>query len=101
MKALGRHPTLTELGIFSVMWYRALQLQELTSASAQLADDRPRVLQGPGEMLALSISGMALRRLSKSNPTTSAFIEPYQVRLLALADHRRTFSRWALVQLRS
>ena len=38
LKLLGREPTLTELGIFSVMWSEHLQLQEFAPAAERPAD---------------------------------------------------------------
>ena len=49
VEALGREPTLTELGIFSVMWSEHCSYKSSRIHLRKLPTQGPRVLQGPGE----------------------------------------------------
>ena len=49
VKALGREPTATELGIFSVMWSEHCSYKSSRIHLKKLPTQGPRVLQGPGE----------------------------------------------------
>ena len=49
VKSLGREPTITELGIFSVMWSEHCSYKSSRVHLRKLPTDGPRVLQGPGE----------------------------------------------------
>src|SRR5215211_4128032 len=77
--ALGRDPSLTELGIFSVMWSEHCSYKSSRVHLRKLPTEGPRVLQGPGENAgAVDIgSGMAAVFKIESHNHPS-FIEPYQ-----------------------
>ena len=49
LKALGREPSLTELGIFSVMWSEHCSYKSSRVHLKTLPTTGRRVLQGPGE----------------------------------------------------
>ena len=49
VRSLGREPTLTELGIFSVMWSEHCSYKSSRIHLKKLPTTGPRVLQGPGE----------------------------------------------------
>ena len=49
VQSLGREPTLTELGIFSVMWSEHCSYKSSRVHLKKLPTEGPRVLQGPGE----------------------------------------------------
>ena len=46
---LGREPTMTELGIFSVMWSEHCSYKSSRLHLRRLPTSGPRVVQGPGE----------------------------------------------------
>src|SRR3546814_15073131 len=46
---MGREPTLTELGIFSVMWSEHCSYKSSKRWLKTLPTEGPRVIQGPGE----------------------------------------------------
>jgi phosphoribosylformylglycinamidine synthase subunit PurL len=47
-QALGREPSITELGIFSVMWSEHCSYKSSRVHLRKLPTTGPRVLQGPG-----------------------------------------------------
>ncbi|MEQ1857346.1 MAG: hypothetical protein ABL963_12875, partial [Longimicrobiales bacterium] len=49
LKALGREPTLTELGIFSAMWSEHCGYKNSRRLLRLLPTKAPWVIQGPGE----------------------------------------------------
>src|SRR5438309_664879 len=49
LKILGREPTYTELGVFSVMWSEHCSYKSSRHYLKLLPTEGPRVLQGPGE----------------------------------------------------
>jgi phosphoribosylformylglycinamidine synthase len=76
---LGRDPTLTELGIFSVMWSEHCSYKSSRVHLRKFPTKGPRVLQGPGENAGIvDIGGglaVAFKMESHNHPS---FIEPYQ-----------------------
>jgi phosphoribosylformylglycinamidine synthase len=46
---MGREPTITELGIFSVMWSEHCSYKSSRFWLRQLPTSGPQVIQGPGE----------------------------------------------------
>src|SRR5687767_9675645 len=79
LKALGRQPNLTELGIFSVMWSEHCSYKSSKVHLKRLPTTGARVLQGPGENAGIiDIDGdyaIAFKIESHNHPS---FIEPYQ-----------------------
>src|SRR5438105_3723593 len=77
--ALKREPTLTELGIFSVMWSEHCSYKSSRVHLKTLPTEGPHVLQGPGENAgAVDIGdGLAVVFKIESHNHPSA-IEPYQ-----------------------
>ena len=49
VEALGREPSLTELGIFSVMWSEHCSYKSSRVWLRKLPTEGPQVIQGPGE----------------------------------------------------
>jgi phosphoribosylformylglycinamidine synthase len=49
LKELGREPTLTELGVFSVMWSEHCSYKSSRVWLKTLPTTGPQVIQGPGE----------------------------------------------------
>ena len=79
VKALGREPTLTELGIFSVMWSEHCSYKSSRRHLKKLPTDGPRVLQGPGENAGAVDIGDGLAAVFKiESHNHPSFIEPYQ-----------------------
>ena len=79
VKALGREPTYTELGVFSVMWSEHCSYKSSRYYLKNLPTEGPYVLQGPGENAGVvDIGGglaVAFKMESHNHPS---FIEPYQ-----------------------
>jgi phosphoribosylformylglycinamidine synthase subunit PurL len=76
---LGREPTLTELGIFSVMWSEHCSYKSSRVHLRTLPTEGPRVLQGPGENAgAVDIGGGLAAVFKIESHNHPSFIEPYQ-----------------------
>jgi len=76
---LGREPTLTELGIFSVMWSEHCSYKSSKFWLRQLPTEGKRVIQGPGEnagVVDLGDGDAAVFKMESHNHPS--FIEPYQ-----------------------
>src|SRR5688500_3185754 len=79
VKALGREPTLTELGIFSVMWSEHCSYKSSRVHLRNLPTTGPRVVQGPGENAGAVDIGEGLAAVFKiESHNHPSFIEPYQ-----------------------
>src|SRR6188472_506230 len=77
--ALGREPTLTELGIFSVMWSEHCSYKSSRVHLKTLPTSGRRVLQGPGENAGAVDIGDGLAAVFKiESHNHPSFIEPYQ-----------------------
>jgi phosphoribosylformylglycinamidine synthase II len=77
--ALQREPTLTELGIFSVMWSEHCSYKSSRVHLRKLPTTGPRVLQGPGENAGAVDIGDGLAAVFKiESHNHPSFIEPYQ-----------------------
>src|ERR671928_819442 len=76
---LGREPTLTELGIFSVMWSEHCSYKSSRVHLKTLPTSGPKVLQGPGENAGAIDIGEGLAAVFKiESHNHPSFIEPYQ-----------------------
>src|SRR5689334_16964799 len=77
--ALGREPSLTELGIFSVMWSEHCSYKSSRVHLKRLPTRSRRVVQGPGENAGIIEIGdgwaCAFKIESHNHPS---FIEPFQ-----------------------
>jgi phosphoribosylformylglycinamidine synthase subunit PurL len=79
LTALGREPSLTELGIFSVMWSEHCSYKSSRVHLKTLPTTGPRVLQGPGENAGAVDIGDGLAAVFKiESHNHPSFIEPYQ-----------------------
>jgi phosphoribosylformylglycinamidine synthase subunit PurL len=79
VRALGRQPSLTELGIFSVMWSEHCSYKSSRIHLKKLPTKGPRVLQGPGENAGAVDIGDGLAAVFKiESHNHPSFIEPYQ-----------------------
>ncbi len=79
VSALKREPTLTELGIFSVMWSEHCSYKSSRVHLRKLPTEGPRVLQGPGENAGAVDIGDGLAAVFKiESHNHPSFIEPYQ-----------------------
>jgi phosphoribosylformylglycinamidine synthase len=79
VKALGREPNLTELGLFSVMWSEHCSYKSSRIHLKTLPTKGPRVLQGPGENAGAVDIGDGLAAVFKiESHNHPSFIEPYQ-----------------------
>ena len=79
VEILGREPTLTELGIFSVMWSEHCSYKSSRVHLRRLPTAGPGVLQGPGEnagVIAIDDELAAVFKIESHNHPS--FIEPYQ-----------------------
>jgi phosphoribosylformylglycinamidine synthase subunit PurL len=79
VRGLGRAPSLTELGIFSVMWSEHCSYKSSRIHLKKLPTKGPRVLQGPGENAGAVDIGDGLAAVFKiESHNHPSFIEPYQ-----------------------
>ena len=77
--ALGREPSLTELGIFSVMWSEHCSYKSSRVWLRKLPTEGPQVIQGPGEnagVVDLGDGQAAVFKIESHNHPS--YIEPYQ-----------------------
>ncbi len=76
---LGRLPTLTELGIISVMWSEHCSYKSSRVWLRELPTTAPWVIQGPGENAGVIDIGEGLAAIFKmESHNHPSFIEPYQ-----------------------
>src|SRR6201984_592899 len=79
VQALGREPSLTELGIYSVMWSEHCSYKSSRVHLKRLPTRSERVVQGPGENAGIIDIGdgwaCAFKIESHNHPS---FIEPFQ-----------------------
>ncbi|MEE2791577.1 MAG: phosphoribosylformylglycinamidine synthase subunit PurL [Acidobacteriota bacterium] len=76
---LGREPTMTELGIFSVMWSEHCSYKSSRLHLRRLPTEGSRVVQGPGENAGAVDIGDGLIAVFKiESHNHPSFIEPYQ-----------------------
>src|SRR6516165_2055927 len=76
---LGRIPTFTELGVFSVMWSEHCSYKSSRKHLALLPKSGPRVVSGPGEnagALDIGDGWVAVFKIESHNHPS--FVEPYQ-----------------------
>jgi phosphoribosylformylglycinamidine synthase len=79
VKALGREPNRTELGLFSVMWSEHCSYKSSRRHLKTLPTAGPRVVQGPGENAGAVDIGDGLAAVFKiESHNHPSFIEPYQ-----------------------
>jgi phosphoribosylformylglycinamidine synthase II len=79
LDTLGREPTLTELGIYSVMWSEHCSYKSSRVHLKTLPTSGKRVLQGPGENAGAVDIGDGLAAVFKiESHNHPSFIEPYQ-----------------------
>ncbi len=79
LKALGRVPTLTELGIFGAMWSEHCSYKSSRLHLAKFPTKGPHVIQGPGEnagVIDIGHGDVAVFKMESHNHPS--FIEPYQ-----------------------
>src|SRR3954467_5351788 len=77
--ALGREPTLVELGIFSVMWSEHCSYKSSRFHLKKLPTSAPWIIQGPGEnagVIDIGDGDAAIFKMESHNHPS--FIEPYQ-----------------------
>ena len=79
VKALGREPSYTELGVFSVMWSEHCSYKSSRYHLKNLPTEGRYVLQGPGENAGVVDIGGGLAAVFKiESHNHPSFIEPYQ-----------------------
>ncbi|HEY6362743.1 MAG TPA: phosphoribosylformylglycinamidine synthase subunit PurL [Vicinamibacterales bacterium] len=79
LETLGREPTLTELGIYAVMWSEHCSYKSSRVHLKTLPTSGKRVLQGPGENAGALDIGDGLAAVFKiESHNHPSFIEPYQ-----------------------
>ena len=79
LEMLGREPTFTELGIFSVMWSEHCSYKSSRVHLRKLPTTGRRVVQGPGENAGAVDIGDGLAAVFKiESHNHPSFIEPYQ-----------------------
>ena len=79
LEGLGREPSLTELGIFSVMWSEHCSYKSSRVWLKKLPTSGPQVIQGPGEnagVVSLGDGQAAVFKMESHNHPS--YIEPYQ-----------------------
>ena len=78
-KSLGRAPSYTELGVFSVMWSEHCSYKSSRLHLRRLPTKGPRVIQGPGENAGVVDIGDGFAAVFKmESHNHPSFIEPYQ-----------------------
>lgn len=78
-KILGRDPSLTELGIFSVMWSEHCSYKSSKVHLKRLPTSSSRVIQGPGENAGVVDIGDGLCAVFKiESHNHPSFVEPFQ-----------------------
>jgi phosphoribosylformylglycinamidine synthase subunit PurL len=99
LAALGRTPSLTELGIYSVMWSEHCSYKSSRVHLKRLPTKSDRVVQGPGENAGIIDVGdgwaCAFKIESHNHPS---YIEPTRARPPAWAASCATSSPWARVR---
>src|SRR5580693_5514361 len=76
---LGRPPTYTELGVFSVMWSEHCSYKSSRAHLRRLPTTGPRVIQGPGENAGVVDIGDGYAAVFKmESHNHPSFIEPHQ-----------------------
>ena len=76
---MGRTPSFTELGIFSVMWSEHCSYKSSKKWLKTLPTDGPQVIQGPGENAGVVDIGDGKAAIFKiESHNHPSFIEPYQ-----------------------
>src|SRR5580704_17264706 len=76
---LGRQPTFTELGVFSVMWSEHCSYKSSRVHLRRLPTKGEFVLQGPGENAGIiDIGGGLAAAFKVESHNHPSFIEPYQ-----------------------
>jgi phosphoribosylformylglycinamidine synthase len=79
LQIMGRTPSLTELGIFSVMWSEHCSYKSSRVWLKQLPTKQPWVIHGPGENAGVVDIGDGLAAVFKmESHNHPSFIEPYQ-----------------------
>src|ERR1700723_1662942 len=79
LSIMGRTPTLTELGVFSVMWSEHCSYKSSRVWLKQLPTKAPHVIHGPGENAGVVDIGDGLAAIFKmESHNHPSFIEPYQ-----------------------
>jgi phosphoribosylformylglycinamidine synthase len=79
LKILGRDPSITELGIFSVMWSEHCSYKSSKVHLKRLPTRGPQVLQGPGENAGVVDIGDGLCAVFKiESHNHPSFVEPFQ-----------------------
>lgn len=79
LKVMGRTPTITELGIFSVMWSEHCSYKSSKVWLKKLPTTAPWVIQGPGEnagVIDIGDGDAAIFKMESHNHPS--YIEPYQ-----------------------
>ncbi|MCL2777266.1 MAG: phosphoribosylformylglycinamidine synthase subunit PurL [Polyangiaceae bacterium] len=78
-RALGRKPSYTELGVFSVMWSEHCSYKSSRMHLKRLPTEGPRVIQGPGENAGVVDIGDGFAAVFKmESHNHPSFIEPHQ-----------------------
>ncbi len=79
VESLGREPSLTELGIFSVMWSEHCSYKSSRVWLKTLPTEGPQVIQGPGENAGVVDIGDGQAAIFKmESHNHPSYIEPYQ-----------------------
>src|SRR5579871_5654232 len=79
LEIMGRTPSLTELGIFSVMWSEHCSYKSSRAFLRTLPTTAPWVIHGPGENAGVVDIGEGLAAIFKmESHNHPSFIEPYQ-----------------------
>src|ERR1700677_2112408 len=96
-KILGRDPSITELGVFSVMWSEHCSYKSSRAHLRRLPTKGPRVIQGPGENAGVVDIGDGFAAVFKmESHNHPSFIEPYQGSATGVGGILRdVFTMWA------
>jgi phosphoribosylformylglycinamidine synthase II len=79
VKALGRAPTYTELGVFSVMWSEHCSYKSSRVHLKKLPTEGPRMVQGPGENAGVVSIGEGIAAVFKmESHNHPSYVEPHQ-----------------------
>src|SRR5262249_1904070 len=102
LEIMGHTPTLTELGVFSVMWSEHCSYKSSRVWLKQLPTKAPWVIHGPGENAGVVDIGDGLAAIFKmESHNHPSFTEPYQGAATGVAVSCATCSRWVRALLRT
>jgi len=95
VRLIGKHPNLTELGIFSLMWSEHCSYKSSKLHLKKLPVTGKNVIQGPGENAGIIDIGSGLAAVLRSNHiTTLLLLNPTKGQQPELEEFCAIYSPW-------